>query len=337
MLVKTQQILKTEKAIAFIKKTFEEQLSKRLHLDKVSAPIALLEHTGLNDELNGVEVPVSFGIRAMNNQRAVIVHSLAKWKRMRLKELEIQPGGGILTDMRALRPDEDFSPIHSIYVDQWDWEQTTHSTDRSLQYLKKTVKSIYKSIKATEVKLFAFDQDIKPMLPDQIHFIHAEELLSRYPEMAPKERERAICKVHGAVFIIGIGASLSDGTAHDGRAPDYDDWSSDNEAGFKGLNGDILCWHPVLKDAFELSSMGIRVDAAALERQLEIRGCPEKACYPFHRMLLHGDLPQSIGGGIGQSRLCMLLLRKAHIGEVQSGIWPEGEKDRLSKEGLCLL
>lgn len=337
MLSRTQQVLKTEKAISFIKQTFEEQLSERLCLNKVSAPIAVLEHTGLNDELNGVEKPVSFAIRAMNNTRAVIVHSLAKWKRLRLKELDIQPGSGILTDMRALRPDEDFSPIHSIYVDQWDWEQTTHDTDRSLQYLKKTVKSVYECIKATADKLFAFDPGIKPFLPDQIHFVHAEELLGLYPDLTPKERERMICKEFGAVFIIGIGAPLSDGMPHDGRAPDYDDWSSYNEAGFQGINGDILCWHPVFHDAFELSSMGIRVDAAALERQLKMRACPEKANYPFHQMLLRGQLPQSIGGGIGQSRLCMLLLRKAHIGEVQSGIWPEKEKDRLIKKGLCLL
>lgn len=334
---KAQNILQTEKAIEFVKKTFEDHLSKQLNLDKVSAPIALLEHTGLNDELNGVEKPVSFGVPALNNKRAVIVQSLAKWKRMRLKELEIEPGAGILTDMRALRPDEEFSPIHSIYVDQWDWEQTMHGTDRTLEYLKKVVNSIYESIKTTEVEVCSFDRTIKPILPDQIHFIHAEELLGRYPGMNPKEREKMICKEYGAVFIIGIGAALSDGKPHDGRAPDYDDWSSDNEDGFKGLNGDILCWHPVLGNAFELSSMGVRVDAAALDLQLEMRACPEKACYPFHQRLLRGDLPQSIGGGIGQSRLCMLLLRKGHIGEVQSGIWPEDEKERLAKQGLSIL
>jgi len=333
----TQHILKTEKAIEKVKTTFEQELANRLNLNKISAPIAVLEHTGLNDELNGVEKPVSFTIKALNNQQAVIVHSLAKWKRMRLKELEMQPGQGILTDMKALRPDEDFSPIHSVFVDQWDWEKAISDTDRNLGFLKKTVNSIYESIKMTEESICTSESGIRTLLPGQIHFIHAEELLQRFPEISPKKREKMICKEYGAVFIMGIGAPLSDGKPHDGRAPDYDDWSSDNEEGYSGLNGDILCWHPVLQDAIELSSMGIRVDSMALDRQLDIRACPEKASYPFHQMLLRGNLPQSIGGGIGQSRLCMLLLRKAHIGEVQSGLWPEKEKERLYQQGICLL
>ncbi len=336
-MAKAKNILETEKAIEAVKQTFEQQLSKNLNLNKVSAPIAVLEHTGLNDELNGVERPVSFRIKALQNQRAVIVHSLAKWKRLRLKELEINRGQGILTDMKALRPDEDLSSIHSIFVDQWDWEKTISPADRNLTYLKATVVQIYEAIKTTEDSICLSEPDIRTLLPDQITFIHAEELLQRDPLLTPKDREKRICKEYGAVFIIGIGAPLSNGKPHDGRAPDYDDWSSENEEGFTGLNGDILCWHPLLKNAFELSSMGIRVDPGALDRQLELRACQEKAAYPFHQMLLRGALPESIGGGIGQSRMCMQLLQKAHIGEVQSGIWPENERERLCKQGICIL
>ncbi len=315
--------LETEIAVEKVKKLFTRELCTRLGLDKVAAPIAVLEHTGLNDELNGIEKPVSFTIKSLNNARAEIVHSLAKWKRMRLKELEIPPGRGILTDMKALRPDEDLSPTHSVFVDQWDWEKTISTENRNLAYLKNTVARIYESIKTAEEGICTSHTNLRPFLPEQVHFIHAEELLQKFPGKPPKQREKMICKEFGAVFISGIGAPLSNGNPHDGRAPDYDDWSSENEEGFTGLNGDILCWHPELNDALELSSMGVRVDALALDRQLDIRACPEKAAYPFHQMLLRGSLPQSIGGGIGQSRLCMLLLRKSHIGEVQAGIWPE--------------
>ncbi len=328
-----RKILKTEKAIEQVKERFAQELCARLSLDKISAPIAVLEHTGLNDELNGVEKPVSFTIKALNNAHAVIVHSLAKWKRLRLKELEIQPGKGILTDMKALRPDEDLSPIHSVFVDQWDCEKTMDHKDRNLVYLKNAVSRIFESIKTAEENICTSQSDLRPFLPNQIHFIHAEELLRKFPGMPPKQREKMICKEWGAVFITGIGAPLSDGKPHDGRAPDYDDWSSENEEGFTGLNGDLLCWHPKLNDALELSSMGIRVTPKALGRQLDMLDCPEKASYPFHQMLLKGSLPQSIGGGIGQSRVCMLLLQKTHIGEVQSGIWQENEKMLYNNRG----
>ncbi len=333
----TTEILKTERAIAFVKDHFEKALSNRLNLIKVSSPIAVMENTGLNDELNGVERPVNFMVKSANGSPAVIVHSLAKWKRLRLKELDIAPGMGVLTDMRALRPEEDYTPLHSIYVDQWDWEQCMLPEERRLSFLKATVKRIYEALKETE-KLFceAFTS-FSPTLADQITFIHAEELVQRYPDLTPKQRETEIARECGSVFIIGIGAELSDGLSHDGRAPDYDDWSSENEEGSIGLNGDIIVWNHVLQDAFEISSMGIRVDPEALQRQLVLRRCPEKAKYPFHQMLLGGELPQSIGGGIGQSRVCMFMLRKSHIGEVQVGIWPEGEKERLEGKGIRLL
>ena len=319
----SRKSLETEKSVEKVKEIFARELCTRLSLDKIAAPIAVLEHTGLNDELNGIEKPVSFTIKSLNNARAEVVHSLAKWKRLRLKELGIPPGRGILTDMKALRPDEELTPTHSVFVDQWDWEKAIPLKQRNLACLKNTVCSIYDAIKVTEEGICTSQKNLRPFLPEEVHFIHAEELLQRFPDKPPKQREKLICKEFGTVFICGIGAPLSNGTPHDGRAPDYDDWSSENEEGFTGLNGDILCWHPELNDALELSSMGARVDALALDRQLDIRACPEKASYPFHRMLLQGALPQSIGGGIGQSRLCMLLLRKSHIGEVQSGIWPE--------------
>ncbi len=333
----TAEILKTERAIAFVKHHFETALSNRLNLFKVSSPIAVLENTGLNDELNGVERPVNFMVKSANGSPAVIVHSLAKWKRLRLKELDITPGMGVLTDMRALRPDEDYTPLHSIYVDQWDWEQHMLPEERRLYFLKATVKKIYEALKETEKQVCEAFTEFTPTLADQITFIHAEELAQRYPGLTPKQREAEIAREHGSVFIIGIGADLSDGLSHDGRAPDYDDWSTENEEGTVGLNGDIIVWNEVLQDAFEISSMGIRVDPEALQRQLVLRGCPEKADYPFHQMLLKGELPQSIGGGIGQSRVCMFMLRKTHIGEVQVGIWPEGEKERLKKKGIRLL
>ncbi len=333
----TTQILRTERAIALVKEKFEKELSGRLNLLKVSAPIAVMEKTGLNDELNGTERPVNFRVNHTNGSPAVIVHSLAKWKRLRLKELEIPEGEGIITDMRALRPEEDYTPLHSIYVDQWDWERHISVRDRKLSCLRETVKKIYSALRETEKSVCLEFPEIKPVLPEEIHFIHAEELLQRYPGMSPKQREAEIAREHGAVFITGIGGQLSDGKYHDGRAPDYDDWSSINEEGSLGLNGDIIVWNPVLEDAFEISSMGIRVSPESLVRQLEIRGCPQKAAYPFHKMLMEGGLPQSIGGGIGQSRVCMFMLRKRHIGEVQVGIWPDGEKERLSARGISLL
>lgn len=315
-------LLQTEEAISFVKETFTRELARQLKLYKVSAPIAVLANTGINDDLSGIERAVSFPIKALDDQKAVVVHSLAKWKRLRLKELGIEPGKGLLTDMHALRPDEDFSPIHSIYVDQWDWEKHIHPEQRSAGFLKLTIEQIYKALKTTESRVYEQYPDLKPILPEKIQFIYAEELLRRFPHLSAKERETEAAKEYGAVFILGIGAELSHGEPHDGRAPDYDDWSSANEEGYTGLNGDIILWNPVLQSAFEISSMGIRVDESALLKQLEIRNCAHKSALPFHKMLLAGELPQSIGGGIGQSRLCMFMLRKPHIRQVQVGIWP---------------
>lgn len=319
----TSDILKTEEAIYYIKETFRKHLTQNLNLVNVSAPIAVLDGTGINDDLNGIERPVSFPVKGLTDQRAVIVQSLAKWKRVRLKEFGFEPGRGLLTDMRALRPDEDLGPLHSIYVDQWDWERHILRGQRNLAYLKQTVESIYEALKAAERDLFEKYPVYEPVLPDKICFIHAEELLREYPGLTPKQRENEIAKIFGAVFIIGIGGNLSNGEPHDGRAPDYDDWSTMNEEGYSGLNGDIILWNPVLERAFEISSMGIRVDVESMERQLAMRDCTERKNLLFHRMLLNNELPLSIGGGIGQSRVCMFFLRKKHIGEVQSSIWPE--------------
>ncbi len=327
----------TEKAIKTVKDMFQNNLSAQLALLRVTAPMVVLSGTGLNDELNGVERPVHFPIRDMGEQQAEVVHSLAKWKRAKLAQMGIAPGRGIYTDMNALRPDEELDNIHSIYVDQWDWEKVIRREDRHLGFLKQTVRRIYEAIKVTENKLFVEFPQIVPELPEDIHFVHAEELVQLYPGMNPKERENAIVRRWGAVFIIGIGGVLSDGEPHDGRAADYDDWSSPNEEGFRGLNGDILVWNHVLNRPFELSSMGIRVDEAALRRQLEIKGETWKADLPSHRSLLAGELPCTIGGGIGQSRLCMYLLRKAHIGEIQSSIWPEEMVRQCREAGIKLV
>ena len=333
----TSEILITEEKIFYIKERFRKGLCRALNLVNVSAPIAVPDGTGINDDLNGVEKPVSFQIKGIGVKRVSIVQSLAKWKRIRLKEFEIEPGRGILTDMRALRPDEDLSPIHSVYVDQWDWEKHILPGQRGLSYLKSTVESVYEAVKSTEHDLCIVYPDLKPVLPDKIHFIHAEELLRLYPMLNAKQRETKIARKYGAVFIIGIGANLSNGEPHDGRAPDYDDWSTLNEDGYIGLNGDIILWYPVLQTAFEISSMGVRVGREALERQLNIRGCPDRKKLLFHRMLINGELPYCIGGGIGQSRLCMFLLKKSHIGEVQSGIWPDNIHEQSELKGIRLL
>ena len=304
----------TEKAIKAVKDMFQVNLSAQLALLRVTAPMVVLSGTGINDDLNGIERPVSFPVRDMGEQRAEVVHSLAKWKRLKLAELGLPPGRGIYTDMNALRPDEDLDNIHSIYVDQWDWERVICKEDRNLEFLKKIVRRIYEAIKVTENKIYVEFPQITPILPEDIFFITAEELFQKYPGKTPKEREDLITKEYGAVFIVGIGGRLSDGSMHDGRAADYDDWS---------LNGDLLLWNPVLSHAFEISSMGIRVDEEALRRQLRERSQESKESLMFHRMLLEGKLPYTIGGGIGQSRLCMFLLRKAHIGEIQASIWPQ--------------
>jgi len=332
-----QQILRTEQAITLVKDSFSQLLAQRLNLIKISSPIAVLDGTGINDDLNGIERPVAFPIKALNEQRAVVVHSLAKWKRLRLKQLGIAQNAGVLTNMQALRPDEDYSVLHSVYVDQWDWEQHISPAQRTLDFLKQTVNNIYDALRQTEKLVEQNYPEIKSVLPETITFIHSEQLLQQYPQLSPKERENAAARQYGAVFIIGIGELLSNGEAHDGRAPDYDDWSSRNEDGFNGLNGDILVWHPVLQSAFELSSMGIRVSPQSLANQLERRNCKERANLYFHKLLLNGELPQSIGGGIGQSRVCMFMLKKSHIGQVQVGIWGETERAALAEEGVQLL
>ena len=326
----------TEKAIKTVKDMFQANLSAQLALLRVTAPMTVLSGTGLNDDLNGVERPVRFPVRSMGERQAEVVHSLAKWKRLKLAELGTAPGRGIYTDMNALRPDEDLDNLHSIYVDQWDWEKVIRPEDRTVDFLRKTVRRIYEAIRVTENKLFVEFPQLVPFLPEDIFFIHAQQLLDLYPGMSPKERENEIVRKHKAVFVIGIGAPLSDGIPHDGRAADYDDWSTPGEDGLPGLNGDILLWNPVLEQAFEVSSMGIRVDEAALLRQLALRGEEHKKELYFHQKLLAGALPCTVGGGIGQSRLCMYLLRKAHIGEIQSSLWPEEMRAACHAAGIDL-
>lgn len=332
-----RNLLKREQAITFVKETFAGKLKNILNLIPISSPLIVLDGTGLNDDLNGIERPVAFPIKSLNEQRAVVVHSLAKWKRVRLKELEIEAQEGIITDMRALRPDEDYSPIHSIYVDQWDWEKVILPENRNLAYLKKTVNNIYEALVATEKAVEEQYPEKKAILPPTITFLSSQEVLDRYPDKTPKERENLIAKEYGAVFLYGIGGELSNGFPHDGRAADYDDWSTINETGSAGLNGDILVWNPVLNSAFELSSMGIRVNKSALLKQLEIRHCQDRVELSFHKMLLNDELPESIGGGIGQSRVCMFLLKLSHIGEVQVSIWDEERKLNLHQDNIYLL
>ena len=317
----------TERAIKAVKDMFQQNLSAQLALLRVTAPMMVPCGAGLNDDLNGVERPVRFPVKGMGDAPAEVVHSLAKWKRVKLAKMGTVPGRGIYTDMNALRPDEDLDNIHSIYVDQWDWERVIRPEDRNLQYLKSTVRRIYEAIKVTENRLYVEFPQLEPILPEDIFFITSEELLQKYPGLSPKQRENAIAQEYKAVFIIGIGGLLSDGTRHDGRAADYDDWN---------LNGDILLWNPVLESAFEVSSMGIRVDAETLHRQLEAKGELAKEKLFYHQELLAGRLPQTIGGGVGQSRLCMYLLRKAHIGEIQSSIWPEDQRAACEAAGIHL-
>lgn len=333
----SRALLVREQAISFVKDEFARSLQQNLNLILVSGPLVVLDGTGINDDLNSIERPVKFPIKSLGDQQAVVVHSLAKWKRIRLKELELEPGEGIITDMKALRPDEDYSPIHSIYVDQWDWEKVIVPEDRQLAYLKETVTSIYEAIYVTEQKVEAKYPETKAVLPAEITFISSEELLQKYPDYTPKERENAIAKVYGAVFIYGIGGILTDGEYHDSRAADYDDWSTDNSAGYQGLNGDILVWNPVLEQAFELSSMGIRVDKQALLKQLEIRDSLDRQELYYHQLLLQDQLTESIGGGIGQSRLVMFMLKLKHIGEVQPSIWDTKTKEQLKEQGIELL
>ncbi|MGC9400753.1 MAG: aspartate--ammonia ligase [Anaerolineae bacterium] len=327
----------TEIAIRQIKTFFQENLAFELNLMRVTAPLFVMSGTGINDDLNGVERPVTFSVKSMNGSRAEIVQSLAKWKRLRLADLGLPPGHGIYTDMNAVRPDEVLDNLHSLYVDQWDWERVLRREERTVTYLKSVVRRIYDVIRRTEKYISHRYPAIVPRLPESITFVHSEDLQARYPDLTPKERERVICREHGAVFVIGIGARLRDGTPHDGRAPDYDDWSTPTLNGYRGLNGDILVDYPLLDMALEISSMGIRVDKEALLRQLKITGEERRKDLYFHRRLLSGELPLTIGGGIGQSRLCMYYLRKAHIGEIQAGLWPEEMMARCRAEGIPLL
>lgn len=316
--------VETEDAITLIKETFPKLLAKKLNLRRVTAPLIVEAGLGINDDLNGVEKPVSFTANSIG-KRIEIVQSLAKWKRLTLARLELPCGSGIYTDMNALRPDETPDAIHSVYVDQWDWEKRIDTSERGVEYFRKTVNAIYEAICEMEMVVATHVDGITPELPKSIHFVHSAELEAMYPTLSSRERENVICKQFGAVCIEGIGYPLSDGKPSDGRAPDYDDWSTLRPDGYRGLNGDILVWHKPLGIALELSSMGIRVDSAALKIQLQMQGLEHRSKLHYHSLLLNGKLPQSIGGGIGQSRLCMFLLRKVHIAQVQASVWPEGQ------------
>lgn len=315
-------IRETEVAIKEVKDHFERALAKALHLTRVSAPLFVNPSTGLNDNLNGVERPVSFGVREQNDAEFEIVHSLAKWKRLALKHYDFHSGEGLYTDMNAIRRDEDTDNIHSIFVDQWDWEKIISREERNTETLEYTVRKVYSALKDTEQYISRRYNYIEPLLPDEITFITSQELENLYPDCTPKEREYKIARQKKAVFISQIGKVLASGEKHDGRAPDYDDWD---------LNGDIIVYYPVLDIALELSSMGIRVDERSLARQLKLSGCEARAELDFQKSLLNGELPYTVGGGIGQSRICMFYLRKAHIGEVQSSVWP----DEIAREALA--
>lgn len=321
-------VYEMQRAIEFIKSNFQVNLCNALNLRRVSAPLFVEENSGLNDNLNGVERPVSFDIPDVG-ANAQVVHSLAKWKRLALKRYGFNVGKGLVTDMDAIRRDEEVDNLHSIYVDQWDWEKVISREDRNESYLRQVVRAIIGAVCETNDALQIAFPSLRTKLEREVHFVTTQELEDRYPDLTPKERENAVCKEHHTVFLMQIGGALRrSGQPHDGRAPDYDDWQ---------LNGDILLWNEVLGRAFEISSMGIRVDEASMARQLEIRGCTERAALPFHKMLLSGQLPLTIGGGIGQSRLCMQLIGTCHIGEVQSSLWDRETLDACEKCGVLLL
>lgn len=321
-------IRETEEAIKYIRDTFQKELGKEMNLERISAPLFVEQSSGLNDNLNGVERPVQFDVAGIAGETVEVVHSLAKWKRMALHEYGFQPGEGLYTNMNAIRRDEELDNLHSCYVDQWDWEKVITKEERNLDTLKETVRKIFKIIKHMQHEVWYKYPDAVKHLPKDIYFITTQELEDRYPEYTPKERENLITKEHGCVFLMQIGDKLSGGEPHDGRAPDYDDWQ---------LNGDILFWFEHLKCALEISSMGIRVDETSLEEQLKKSGCEDRKALLYHRMLLNGELPYTIGGGIGQSRLCMLLLDRAHVGEVQASIWPTQMKEECRKHHIFLL
>ena len=319
----------TQKAIGLLKRLFADTLGGALRLRRVSAPLFVEASSGLNDDLNGVERPVSFDI-PFAGREAQVVHSLAKWKRMALYRYQFSVGEGLYTDMNAIRRDEELDNLHSVYVDQWDWEKIIAPRDRNEAFLKETVRTIVKAVADTQTTIRAVYPQLTalPLVDTEVSFVTTQELEDRWPDLTPKQREDAWVREHPTTFLMGIGGKLKSGRPHDGRAPDYDDWT---------LNGDILLWNPVLERAFEISSMGIRVDPAALDRQLTLAGCDSRRELPFHRMLLAGELPLTMGGGIGQSRLCMILLGKAHIGEVQASIWDEETIRACQDAGVILL
>jgi aspartate--ammonia ligase len=331
-------IRETERGIKFIKDFFQDHLATALNLQRVSAPLFLKKGSGINDDLNGIEAKATFRIKDDGHAEAECLFSLAKWKRMVLADYGFGPGEGLYTDMNAIRPDEEcLDNLHSIYVDQWDWERVIRARERSLDFLKNIVRAIYGVLLQTEAAVHQRYPQITPLLPQEISFVHAEELQERWPDVGPRERENRITKERGAVFVIGIGGPLADGAIHDGRAPDYDDWITPTGSGRKGLNGDILLWYPLLNRAFEISSMGIRVSRETLVQQLEVRGASRRCELPWHKRLLAGELPLSIGGGVGQSRLCMFFLRKLHIGEVHASVWPQSMIERCRAAGVTLL
>ncbi|ACV23412.1 aspartate--ammonia ligase [Slackia heliotrinireducens] len=318
----------TEEAIKYIRDTFQREYGREMRLSRVSAPLYVFQNTGLNDNLNGVERPVSFDVPWAPDEPVEVVQSLAKWKRMALKKYGYLPHEGIYTNMNAIRRDEELDNLHSIYVDQWDWERVISKEERTEETLRQAAKDIFRIIKHMEHEVWYKYPHAVHHLPDEIHFISSEELLQMYPDMTPGQREDAICKKLGCVFVMGIGDTLSNGEKHDGRAPDYDDWH---------LNGDILMWYEPLGRSLEISSMGIRVDEDSLLEQLKKAGCEERANMPFHRMILEKELPYTMGGGIGQSRLCMLLLGRVHVGEVQASIWPQDMIDACESHNIHLL
>lgn len=320
-------IVETEIAIKLIKDTFERKLADALGLTRVSAPLFVLPETGLNDDLNGVERPVQFDVLDLRKD-VQIIQSLAKWKRYALHKYGMGNGSGLYTDMNAIRRDEELDNLHSVYVDQWDWERVIHKYDRNRELLEAVVNKIIGALVATQNELIDFFPKIKPVLTADYKFITSQELEDMYPELEPFERENAITKKYGTVFLMQIGGKLKSGKPHDGRSPDYDDWS---------LNGDILVWNPVLERVFEISSMGVRVDSETLDKQLTFANCDNRRELTYHKMVLSGELPQTVGGGIGQSRICMLLLQKAHIGEVQASVWPEDMVEECDKNGIHLL
>jgi aspartate--ammonia ligase len=327
----------TELAIKILKDFFQTSFSAELRLRRVTAPLFVLQGMGINDDLNGVERAVSFPVKDLGDVRAEVVHSLAKWKRIILADYAIENGYGVYTDMNAIRSDEELDNLHSLYVDQWDWEMVIGREDRTIEFLQKVVKRIYAVMVRAEYAVYEYFPSIKPSLPRDIFFIHAEELLAMYPDKTPKEREYMVTKEHGAVFIMGIGGKLANGEKHDGRAPDYDDWTTVGENGLAGLNGDILVWDSILELPLELSSMGIRVDKEALLKQLALTDTEDRLQFYYHKRLVEGSLPLSIGGGIGQSRLCMFMLRKAHVGEIQASIWPDSMRNECKELGIFLL